>query len=128
MRGFIKTPGRCSCPMWRAGLPAGMCDEEAYGVFIEGQTWRDAYTGEEKRFDRKYNGYVPGLACPRHGGPEKAGPRVFEDGTDGQGRPMWCAVYEDFENLQESPAEFHVLPWIAIKLLTENHPRNPPHD
>jgi len=26
--------------------------------------------GEMQREDLRYNGYVPGLACPKHGGPE----------------------------------------------------------
>lgn len=37
---------------------------------------------------------------------------------------VWCAVYEDFENLQECPAEFHVNPWTAISRLKERHPRS----
>jgi len=45
--------GKCSVPMWRRGMPAGFCDEPAYG----------------SRVDNRYDGYVPGLACPRHGGP-----------------------------------------------------------
>ena len=39
---------------------------------------RDPYSGEIFRADRKYAGYVPGLACPRHGGPEK--PKELDDG------------------------------------------------
>ena len=50
--------GKCSVPMWCGGLPAGFCDNEAYGQ----QT-------EEGR--RKFCGYVPGLACFWHGGPKK---------------------------------------------------------
>lgn len=62
--------GKCSVPMWCGGLPAGFCDKPAYGERPEGQKYRDAWTGELRRFDGKYNGYVPGLACPAHGGPE----------------------------------------------------------
>ena len=69
------------------------------------------------RDDGKYDGYVPDLACPRHGGPKKDEPRAFTDGTDENGKQMWCAVFPDFVNLQESPAEFHTKPWVAIKRL-----------
>lgn len=48
--------GKCSVPMWMGGLPAGFCDNEAYG---------------ERPKGNKYDGYVPALACPIHGGPEK---------------------------------------------------------
>lgn len=114
---------RCSVPMWMAGCPAGRCGEPAYGVFIPGETFRDGWTGEVRRLDGKYNGYVPDLACPAHGGPKETGPRIFEDGTDAAGRRMWCAVYEDFENLQESPAEFSTKAWVAIEALLKKHPR-----
>lgn len=63
--------GKCSVPMWSNGCPAGFCDEPAYGKRLECRQWRDAYTGEMKRYDGKYNGYVSGLACPSHGGPKK---------------------------------------------------------
>lgn len=51
--------GKCSVPMWRNGLPAGFCDKVAYG--------------EQKPDGRlfSYDGYVPGLACYVHGGPQK---------------------------------------------------------
>lgn len=62
--------GKCSVPMWCNGLPAGFCDEPAYGTYIPGQRFRDAYTGELRRIDGKYSGYVPALACSNHGGPE----------------------------------------------------------
>lgn len=62
--------GKCSVPMWQCGCPAGFCDKPAYGKRPDGKTYRDAYTGEVRRFDGRYNGYVPGLACPAHGGPE----------------------------------------------------------
>ena len=119
-----KARGRCQVPMRSGyGLPAGVCGEEAFGEFIPGEEWRDAYTGELKRFDGKFNGYSGGLCCPKHSGPERTGPRIFQDGTDERGYRMWCAVYHDFENLQESPAEFHTKAWIAIRELQRKHPR-----
>jgi hypothetical protein len=48
--------GKCSVPMWCMGLPAGFCDREAYGPHVN-------------KFI--YDGYVPALACPSHGGPIK---------------------------------------------------------
>ncbi len=49
--------GRCSVPAWSGGCPAGFCDEDAYGKH-EGRT-------------PSYDGYVPALACYRHGGPKE---------------------------------------------------------
>lgn len=122
--GFIKEAGRCSVPMWMGGLPSGCCGADAYGVQVEGIEVR---MGRElRRLDGKFNGYASGLACPRHAGPEEIGPRVFEDGLSKTGRRMWCAVYEDFENLQESPAEFHINAWVAVDALKKNHPRVTP--
>lgn len=46
--------GKCSVPMWSGGLPDGFCDKDAYGF---------------RRKDAAYDGYVPALACPMHGGP-----------------------------------------------------------
>ena len=63
--------GKCSVPMWSGGCPDGFCDKPAYGDYIPGQMFRDAWTGETRRMDGKYSGFVPGLACPAHGGPEK---------------------------------------------------------
>lgn len=69
--------GKCSVPMWEyPGVPAGFCDKPAYGKRPGGTQWRDAYTGELKRLDGKFNGYIPGLACQVHGGPA---PRHFGD-------------------------------------------------
>lgn len=62
--------GKCSVPMWSGGCPAGFCDADAFGFRPEGKThlrW-DNY---QYRDDGKYAGYVPGLACPAHGGPRK---------------------------------------------------------
>lgn len=61
--------GKCSVPMWMGGCPAGFCDEPAYGKRLEGEMVRD-YTGRMFRLDGRYAGYVPGLACPGHGGPK----------------------------------------------------------
>lgn len=64
--------GRCSVPMFvYPGTPAGFCDRPAHGVRPPGEEWRDAWTGEMKRLDGRYNGHVPGLACPAHGGPKE---------------------------------------------------------
>ncbi len=61
--------GKCSVPMWMNGLPAGFCDEPAYGVPPKTEYYRDSQ-GHMARVDGKYHGYVPGLACRGHGGPE----------------------------------------------------------
>lgn len=66
-----KATGKCSVPMWCMGMPAGRCDRPAYGERLECPTFRDAWTGEIKRLDGKYAGWVSGLACPLHGGPGK---------------------------------------------------------
>ena len=50
--------GKCSVPMWSGGCPAGFCDADAFGLPLPGATYR---------------GYVPGLACPAHGGPSPSG-------------------------------------------------------
>lgn len=112
-----KAKGQCSVPMWLGGIPAGRCGKTAFGVHIEGETFRNAWTGEVRRRDGKWNGLSHGLCCPDHGGPKETGPRVFEDGHDENGRRMWCAVMHDFENLQESPAAFHVDAWRAVQEL-----------
>jgi len=125
---FIKAQyGKCRVPMWAAGCPAGFCDQPAFGEHIEGARFRDGWTGTWSRLDGKWDGYVHGPCCPNHGGPNETGPRVFQDGTK-DGRPMWCAVYEDFENLQESPACFHEKAWIAIEMLKRQHPPPAPTD
>ena len=90
--------GKCGTPMWWGhGAPAGLCDKAAYGkgqyVSAKGDV-REAHA----------------LACPEHGGPDS---RVFMDGN------MWCAVYPDFVNLQESPAGFGPTPEDARAKLTE---------
>ena len=50
--------GKCSVPMWSAGVPAGFCDKDAYGMQTDqGQS--------------RFSGYVPALCCPGHGGPDR---------------------------------------------------------
>jgi len=61
--------GKCSVPMWSGGMPAGFCDNDAYGKPTPCETFRNPHTGETMRMDGKYAGYVPYLACPAHGGP-----------------------------------------------------------
>lgn len=63
--------GRCSVPMWAGGCPAGFCDEPACGTRPESKMWR-RHDGSLVRDDGKYDGYVPALACPAHGGPTQA--------------------------------------------------------
>lgn len=62
--------GKCSVPMWCNGLPAGFCDEPAYGERPDCEQYRDS-SGRLRRMDNRYDGYVPALACPGHGGPPK---------------------------------------------------------
>lgn len=85
--------GKCSVPMWQNGCPAGFCDSPAYG--------RQTDWGR-----RMYDGYVPSLACPAHGGPKS---RVYMDGN------AWCAVKPDFVDLGESLAGFGDTPEEARK-------------
>lgn len=119
----LKPEGTCRVPMWMGGLPAGHCGEPAWGEYIPGPTFKDAWTGEVRRLDGKYHGYVSGLACPKHGGPEPGAPRVLQDGYSDQGRPMYFAFYPDFINLQESPAAFSTKPWVAVEKLLKEYPR-----
>lgn len=84
--------GKCSVPMWGGGCPEGFCDKPAYGEPPDGKTIR-RWDGYEYREDGRYPGYVPGLACKAHGGPEF---RTYIDGN------KWCAVRPDFVDLQES--------------------------
>ena len=53
--------GRCSVPMWSNGMPAGFCDNDAFG---------------KPSMNGRYEGYVPGLACFAHGGPKCPGIEV----------------------------------------------------
>jgi|FLOH01.1.fsa_nt_gi hypothetical protein len=61
--------GKCSVPMWMNGLPAGFCDEPAYGRPEPCKTVK-CRDGKSFRMDGRYDGYVPGLACHAHGGPK----------------------------------------------------------
>lgn len=60
--------GKCSVPMWMGGLPAGFCDEPAYGPQEKGQL---RYGNWE--WGRFTPGYCSGLACHNHGGPKCEG-------------------------------------------------------
>jgi hypothetical protein len=68
--------GRCSVPMWMHGCPAGHCDHKAYGVRPPSRTFWSYPQGRMVREDGRYDGYVPGLACPGHGGPEAPNARL----------------------------------------------------
>lgn len=61
--------GCCSAPMWLGGLPAGRCNEKAFGERAPSRMWMNYSAGRLMREDGLYDGYVPGLACPKHGGP-----------------------------------------------------------
>lgn len=62
--------GACSVPMWSSGCPAGTCDRPAYGERPPGEQMWSCAQETMVRVDGRYNGYVPGLACPVHGGPD----------------------------------------------------------
>ena len=72
-RELKNNKGKCSVPMWSGGCPAGFCDKDAFGERPKAKGFNNPHTGEFTRFDGKYSGYVPGLACPGHGGPECPG-------------------------------------------------------
>ena len=95
--------GRCSVPMLMGGGPAGFCDEPAFGERPDAVT-HSRWDGFEWREDGLYSGFVPGLACVKHGGPKT---RAFKDGS------TWCAVRANFVNLQESDAGFGDTPAAA---------------
>ena len=64
--------GKCSVPMWQMGVPAGFCDERAFGPQEEGQTRYGEYSMQGGR--RVFiPGYCSGLACYNHGGPRCPG-------------------------------------------------------
>ena len=73
--------GMCSVPMWMGGLPAGFCDNDAFGRQPMSRMVWHAVQQRYVREDGKYDGHVPGLACPGHGGPKCPGleiePGVF---------------------------------------------------
>jgi hypothetical protein len=62
--------GKCSVPMWSGGFPSGFCDELAYGKRPPSQEFYSYAQMRMVRWDNRYNGYVPGLACVSHGGPQ----------------------------------------------------------
>lgn len=78
--------GKCSVPMWMSGLPAGFCDADAYGKRPECDTWRDN-CGRLRRYDNRYEGYVPALACPAHGGPERIDLESYPEDEELEARP-----------------------------------------
>jgi len=57
-----KGEGNCSVPMWINGMPAGFCDNVAYG--------KETDEHKENNYGNNFT-YIPGLACPEHGGPLK---------------------------------------------------------
>lgn len=109
--------GKCSVPMWcYPGVPAGFCDAPAYGERPPSATWMNYAANERMRCDGRYNGYVPALACPSHGGPKS---RVFKDGS------AWCAVFPDFIDLQASEAGFGDTPEAARAALKQATGQDP---
>jgi hypothetical protein len=52
--------GKCSVPMWQMGIPAGFCDNDAFGE-------------QTKEGKLAYPHFVPYLACYNHGGPKCKG-------------------------------------------------------
>jgi len=62
--------GKCSVPMWSGGGPAGFCDEPAYGYPVP-REYVTNHLGQRQYLSPGYDGYVPALACPCHGGPKK---------------------------------------------------------
>ena len=65
--------GKCSVPMWMGGVPAGLCDEPAFGEQEKEQERHGKWlvNGNRGPGPRWYPGYCGGLACHRHGGPEE---------------------------------------------------------
>lgn len=102
--------GKCRVPMWCMGVPAGFCDEHGFGPQLP-----RAVLAQYRNPDVPYCGVGP--CCPGHGGPSEGEPILFMDGTTPDGYPMWCAVYPDFVNLQESPAGFDGNPLVALQNL-----------
>ncbi len=106
--------------MWMGGLPSGFCDKEAFGEQLPMKVILETrgYCSPDPL------PYCHGPCCPSHYGPEADEIRVYRDGITKEGRPMWCAVYPDFVNLQESPAGFDGNPLQAIvKLKASGAPR-----
>ena len=53
--------------MWSCGCPAGFCDKDAFGFPVK---------------NSKYDGYIPALACPIHGGPPSPNSEEYDDQED----------------------------------------------
>lgn len=106
--------GSCRVPMWANGCPAGFCDRAAYGPQLPREVLY-----QERGWQRGDAPYCHGPCCPIHGGPVKGDPILFPDGQTPQGYVMWCAVWPDFENLQESPAGFDGNGNVAIQKLRQ---------
>ena len=102
--------GKCQVPMWSMGGPAGLCGEKAFGP-----QYPKAYLEAKNGYANPP--YCFGPCCPSHGGPKEGEPILFMDGTDTDGRPMWCAVMPGFINLQESQAAYNRDPVAAVKNL-----------
>lgn len=97
----VEGVGKCSVPMWGGGLPAGFCDNEAYGERPRCKEFRGS-DGVLRRIDGLYDGHIPFLACPGHGGPQENKKAVLS--MDGN---QHCATRpQTFINLQESHAGF----------------------
>jgi hypothetical protein len=62
--------GKCSVPMWGGGVPAGFCDEPAFGKQEPGQR---RYGEWSTAWGKWFDGYCSGLACYNHGGPKCPG-------------------------------------------------------
>jgi hypothetical protein len=84
--------GKCSVPMWGGGMPAGFCDQPAFGERPPCRSIWHASQQRQVREDGRYDGYVPALACPAHGGPKLV---TQKDGD------AWMAALPGFTNLQE---------------------------
>jgi hypothetical protein len=68
---LVNGVGLCSVPMYRMGMPAGFCDNLAYSERPDSPQYYNYCSGSYQRKDGRYNGHVPGLACPCHGGEKK---------------------------------------------------------
>lgn len=103
---LLNGEGKCSVPMWCGGMPAGFCDEPAYGKQTKYEYYRDPYTGERVRYDGKYSGIVTGLACHGHGGPAE---------PDHTMKCNTCGEDFDMRELTEVIAHEHCgVPFIAV--------------
>ncbi|MEG8223789.1 hypothetical protein OSJ57_24795 [Sphingomonas sp. HH69] len=107
--------GKCSVPMWSSYVPAGFCDQPAWG---QQYSEREPARGQSGKYAdpswplRDRNGYYPshiahlgprmaiGYCCAAHGGPREDQIRFVRDGN------MWCAFMPGFINLAESTAGF----------------------